>query len=100
MIREAVIKRICNVPNITRKVCTYFLSLYMLKKTVIPGTLVSKLLSFGLSPISCIFYDYTKSSFISDCGLTDSLRRLIMHEHFIKLYSEEHFLATLLTRSY
>jgi hypothetical protein len=96
----SLIKRICNVPNITRKLCIHFLSLYMLNKTMIPGTLVSKLLSFDLSPISCVFDVFTRSPFISDCGLTDSLRRLIMHENFIKPYSEEHFLATLLTRSY
>ena len=33
-------------------------------------------------------------------GIVDSLKMLIAHENFIKVYSEEHTLVSLLTRAF
>jgi len=79
---------------------SYFLSLYICKGVLIPGTLVERAVSFGLSPIRCLFNDYKMSAFSNNCGIVDSIRALIMHENFIKPYSEQHVLTSLLTKSF
>ena len=48
----------------------------------------------------CAFVKYKKPTFVRECGVTDSLRTLLMHENFIKPYSEEQTLASLLTRAF
>ena len=55
------------------------------------------------SPIKSLF---TEQSYVNPevnplrDGVVDSLRYLICNENFIKPYSEEHVLATLLTRAF
>ena len=36
----------------------------------------------------------------TETGVVDTLRSLLMHEHFIKPYSEEHIMAALLLRAF
>jgi hypothetical protein len=56
----------------------------------------------GLSPTHCAFNDYKfhLPTSINDNGHIDSIRAMVFHENFIKPYSDEHTLVTLLTKSF
>ena len=96
---------ICRVESPARDLYFHFLSCFILNGALIPGTLCERLVNCDLSPVLCCFNkrmlssESTHSSF-NNCGLVDSLRTLLMHENFIKPYSDEHILATLLTKSF
>jgi hypothetical protein len=93
--------RIVKVDTPLKYLMTHFLSLYICKGIIIPGTLVSKVLSSGISPMYYIFNNFksTLPDFTSN-GHIDSIRDLIYHENFIKPYSDEHCLVALLTKSF
>ena len=74
--------------------------MYALSGHIVPGTLLSRVVSMGLSPTVCIFRSYRKPKSDDDDGIVDSLRALIRHENFLKPYSEEHVLTSLLTRAF
>ena len=78
----------------------YFLSLYMSKGIVIPGTIIERLVTYGLSPTRCAFNKHVSDKYQEQCGEIDSLRLLITHENFVKAYSEEHVLACMLLKSF
>ena len=93
--------RIFCIDSPVRDLCCYFLSHYLSSGELIRGTLVDRLVSFGFSPTRCAFSKIRNvRNCDSDSGMIDSIRGLLMHENFIKPYSEEHVLATLLTRSF
>ena len=51
-----------------------------------PGTIVSNILSIGLSPVQCAFNDfkfYLPNS-INDNSHIDSIRAMVFHENLIK----------------
>ena len=96
---SSLLRRIyCNDTPV-KSLTNYFMSLYLARGVLIPGTLVHRIISYGLSPIKCIF---NKIYLPADpvCGVTDSLKMLLRNENFIKPYSEEHVLSSLLTRSF
>jgi hypothetical protein len=95
-----LLKRIFNVPSPVQQLCCHFMSLYATKSILIPGTLVSRIVQSGRSPIACLFNKINKESVSPECGVVDSLKALIMHEHFIKPYSEQHILASLLIKAF
>ena len=93
--------RIFKIDSPLQNLCNSFMSLYISSGIVVPGTLVGRILSWGLSPLNCAFNGNAMKRVRSvESGVTDSLRNLIMHEHFIKPYSEQHLLTSLLTRSF
>jgi len=95
----SLMKRIMFVDSPINRLTCYLLSLYITKGTIIPNTLIHRLVTFGLSPTKCISTSpHPPSHTFSGC--TDSLRFLLMHEHFIKPYSDEHILSCLLLRSF
>ena len=96
----SLLKRIFMVESSAQELTHYFMSLYISSGTLIPGTLVDRAVSLGLSPVRSAFVRYKRPSSSQNCGIVDSLRTLIMHEHFIKPYSEQHILTSLLTRSF
>ena len=58
------------------------------------------IVSTGFSPLNVIF-DYCKPVFSDPVdGVVDSLRALLCHDNFLKMYSEEHLLVSLLTRAF
>jgi hypothetical protein len=75
------------------------LSRYMLSDRVPEGTLLHRVLNLGMSPIDAIL---TKKSacaphvFIND-GFVDSLQFLLFNENFVKPWSVEYILTSLLT---
>ncbi len=95
----SLLRRIFAVSSPVRDLTSHFLSLYICKGILYQGTLVQRIVSYGLSPTGCIFKKHCVSS-KPKCGIVDSLRNVLMHEHFIKPYSEEHLFASLLTRAF
>ena len=79
---------------------------YILNGRLVKGTLLYRVVESGQKPISIIFdkknistsFKYDHSS--QDNGIIDSLRYLLNHEDYNKPWSEEHILATLLTKAY
>ncbi len=58
---------------------------------VVTGTLVDKVLQCVFSLVKCAFnFNQTVENAQTESGVVDTLRSLLMHEHFIKPYSEEH----------
>ena len=49
------------------------------------------------SPVKCAFnFNQTVEKAQTESGVVDTLRSLLMHEHFIKPYFEEHVMTALL----
>ena len=83
------------------KLNRFLLSRYVTSGRLIPGTLISKLVRDGYSPMSVVFNKpCTYKSSPTNCGITESLQNLlyILNENFIKPYSEEKFILYILTK--
>ena len=93
----SLFNRIGQVASPTRSLLLYFLSRFILYGEIIPGTLLSRVISQGQSPIKCLFSVPKMCANIQTDGHIDSIRHLLHHENFIKPYSEEHLLVHLLT---
>ena len=78
--------------------CVNLLANLMCNGVLGDGSLLDRVFNTGSSPMYLMFCKPAnkESNFISD-GVVDSLRYLIMHDTFLKPYSDEHVLATLLT---
>ena len=74
--------------------------LYAIKGILIPGTLVCRIMQFGHSPIDCLLNKIYKEKVSPESWVVGSLKTLVMYEHFIKSYSEEHILASLLIEAF
>ena len=93
--------RIFKVGSPTQRLCSKFLINFLRTNTLIPGTLLQRIVDLDVSPVQAIFNKVVtpRPTSIRD-GVVDSLQYLIRHEHFIKPYSDEHILATLLTKAF
>ena len=96
----SLLRRAFAVHSPCKDFMSYFLSLYISRGQLIPGTLVHRAVMYGISPTQCAFTHFKKPGFTKDCGVIDSIRALVMHTNFIKPYSEQHVLTTLLTKSF
>ena len=95
----SLLRRIFAVRSPVQDLCNYFLSIYITNGDLVPDTLVDRIVSLGMSPVKCIF-NKCHSPIKANCGVVDTLRTLLMHEHFVKPYSEQHILSVLLTKSF
>ena len=81
------------------------LARYIIKGTIIKGTLLERVLKCGKNPLDTILSKQPfnragcDTSYEND-GMTDSLSFLLNHEDYNKPWSEEHILATLLTKAF
>ena len=93
----SLLKRIFKVQSPLKR-----LTIHMLSQFIYKGTIVSNILSMGLSPVQCAFNDFKSHlpNSIHDNGHIDSIRAMVFHANFIKPYSEEHTLVYLLTKSF
>ena len=97
----SLFNRICNNASPAKDLNMYMLSLFVTKGHLIKGTLVDKLVKLGLSPLQTVFNRPSKVPYNqTETGLVDSLKYLVMHENFIKPYSDEYILTKLLTKSF
>jgi hypothetical protein len=74
-------------------------SQYVTSGSLIPGSLVDRVVKMGVSP-SSIMVSKPKSSHdrIDSDGVVDSLRNLFLTENFIKTWCSEYLMVKLLTR--
>jgi hypothetical protein len=90
--------RIFKVSSPLRDLCTFFMSTYMSEGVVYQGTMVSKIIALGYSPVDVAFNLRKPMCHKPQDGVIESLEYLVYHENFIKPWGEEHVLVTLLTR--
>ncbi len=77
------------------------LSDFIVNNTLIPGTILDRVVKFGASPIETMSIPQKSSQVnVSNDGAVDSLRYILFHEHFMKPWSSEYMLVKLLTRSF
>ena len=94
--------RIFQVDSPTRLLCAKLLSDFVLYGYSVPGTLIDRIIKIKLSPVKCLFRRVIPNV-IEEAhhdGVVESLRFLILHENFIKPYSSEHIIASLLTKAF
>jgi len=94
-------KRIFNVESPTRSLNMYFLARYIATGETIDGTLLSRIVCQGASPLSVIYTSVNvPRAPAENSGVIDSLRFLLHSENYIKPWSMEHHLVKLLTRPF
>ena len=98
-------KNIFKTDTPARELQSVLLARYLIKGTSTKGTLLEKVLKFGGKPLEIIFNNQTFKctecdSLYEKDGMTDSLTYLLNHEQYNKPWSEEHILATLLTKAF
>ena len=77
------------------------MSEYILQNKTINGTLIDRIVKYGQDPCLVAFNKQLRNhNYTEDDGIVDSLRYLLFHENYIKPWSEEHILATLLTKAF
>ena len=95
--------RIYQVDNLARVLSNAMLCDYINRRNSIPGTLIHRVVEAGFSSIKCLSikqqFTAQRANNIHD-GIVDSLRHLVYHENFVKPYSEEHNLATVLVKAF
>ena len=86
-------KRIFKCDTPTRSLCVNLLNELYEYNRPMPGTLLQRVVSMGISPVKAIFQRYhmnvTTPDTVQD-GVVDSLKYLISYEQFIKPYPEQH----------
>ena len=97
---SSLFRRISQVNSPARDLQAVLLSLYCAQGCRIKRTLIDRLLSFNISPMLSFYSPIPKCNESDhNDGLVDTLRFLICHDNFIKS-SDEHFLASLLTKAF
>ena len=93
--------RICSVVSPTRSLCVFMLSQYVASGSLIPGSLVDRVVKMGVSPSSIMVSKPKSSHDRNDSdGVVDSLRNLLLNENYIKPWCSEYLMVKLLTRSF
>jgi hypothetical protein len=92
--------RIFQVNCPTRDLCIYDLSQYICGGQIVPGTIIDRVIKYGLCPVKCAFEKYMPNSCYEPDGVVDSLRHLLYHDNYIKPWSSEYMLTTLLTKAF
>ena len=98
-------KNIFKTDTPSRELQSILLARYITKGSIIKGTLLERIVKFGVQPLDILF---DKNPVMhaecdintDDDGLTDSLRYLLYHEDYNKPWSQQHVLATLLTKAF
>ena len=88
-----------------REFQSVLLARYISSGNIIQGTLLEKIVKTGFNPLEVIFKKYPFTCSESDTreqddGVIDSLRYLVHHDDYNKPWSEQHILATLLTKAF
>ena len=87
-----------------RRILISQLSKYMVTGIRYTGTLVSRLIDYGLSPMEHSyfkpFWGKTCRYNVGSSGIVASLQQLVFSDNYFKPWSAEHILTALLTRSF
>ena len=72
---------------------------YVTKGLLIPGSIIDRVVKSGVSPIQLMYNKPKHFNHIGKSdGVVDSHKNLLLHEHFIKPWSNEYLLVNLLTK--
>ena len=88
-----------------RELQSVLLARYIGKGSIIKGTLLERILKLGGQPLDIILnkgpFEHSECDLNTvDDGMADSLRYLLYHEDYNNPRSQEHVLATLLTKAF
>jgi hypothetical protein len=85
----------------TRNLCVYHLSHFIVTGKAESGTIVDRLLTYGMCPIKSAFERTIPPNLSPERdAVMDSLKYLLFHENFIKPWSNEYLLTKLLTKAF
>ena len=109
LVEDVIIKNsLCLYKNIfktntpARDLQSVLLARYIIEGNITKGTLLEKIVKAGYDPLQILFdkQNLRGSDHVvnEEDGVTDSLSFLLHHEDYNKPWSEEHMLATLLTK--
>ena len=88
----------CETP--AKELQCLLLSTYILTGKAESGTLLERVIKAGHNPLNLIFTKPKSATEHREDGLVDSLKYLLHHENYQKPWSQEHMLATLLTKAF
>jgi len=100
---SSLYNRIGQVSCPSRDLQSVLLAMYITDGTVVKNTLLDRLVQYQLSPTDTFLCKpkTSKGARLNMCsGLVDSLRYLIYNDNYVKLGSDEHFLTSLMLRSF
>ena len=97
---KTLYRRLCATDSITRNLCIHFLNKYIVHGTLIPGTIIDRIVGMGISPSSLLSDKCSSHKYLPVDGLVDSLRAMLLSDNYIKPWSNEYILVKLLTRSF
>ena len=93
--------RIFKKSSCVKYINAYFLARYIISHRVCKDSLLCRIIKGGYSPVRSLLTKHTLSSNgTNPCGIVDTLKCLMMHQNFLKPYSDEHVLSVLLTRAF
>ena len=86
----------------TRELQTRLLSRFVTSGSRVNGTILSNLVDSGFNPLDivCVKPIKNKYSAKGGDGVVDSLKYLLCHENYIKPWSHEFILTSLLTKAF
>ena len=98
-------KNLFNTDTPARDLQATLLAKYIKQGSIPKGSLLEKVVVAGYSPLQVIFGKHKFACTYGDFneqndGMTDSLNFLLHHDEYNKPWSDEHILATLLTKAY
>ena len=95
-------KRLCAVDSPTCDLCIFMLCDYMSKNILISGSILQRIVKMNKSPIMSMFgiRSSDTNSIIHEDGLADTLQNLLLHDNYVKPWSDEYSMVKLLTRSF
>ena len=96
--------RIFRVESPLRTLQLYLMNEFVSGKGIVKGTIIERVLSAGVSPVTAALNPGFRISLQNCCGanngLVDSLRFLLRHDNFVKPGSREHSLVGLLISAF
>ena len=99
---KANFSRLCAVDSPTRDLCLFFITRLLSGYPSPKGSSVDRLIKNGASPTELLFKNIKtmKRNCSQSDGVVDSLRSLLMHENYVKPWSNEYILVKFLTKSF
>ena len=92
--------RIFKVNTLAKHFQSILLANYILSGKTIRGTLLDRVVTAGHNPLDVVFNKPKQENRFEPDGVVDSLKYLLNHDNYTKPGSDEHILATLLTKAF
>ena len=101
----SLLRRICIISSPVRDLTLFHLSKYLVRGETVRGTLVDRIVKFGLSPLAVLFDTSTGqgascNNELAGGGVVDSLRFMLLHKDYNNPYGHRRQLVSLLTKAF